>query len=162
MKFIGETNVAHAKGVEMRRDESARLTAADHAGWPSRPAWQEHIVEDGQVVDQRHFLERGLDAPPLRLARGGKARLFAEQAKSARIGLRQSGEQFDDGRLARAVFAEQRVYGAASDRKGSVVDCDGRPIDLADVLDRYVWPGGDTRLKARFGHSSELGNPNGT
>src|SRR6202020_1472917 len=146
MDFIVKANVVHAEGVEMRRDESARLTATDHAGWPSRRAWQEHIVEDGEVVDQRHFLERGLDAARLRLPRGGKARLLAEQAKSARIDLRQSGKQLDDGRLACAVFAEQRVYGAPSDQKGGVVDCDGRPVDLADPLDRYRGRPVDTGL----------------
>src|SRR5580704_14199716 len=115
-------------------------------------------VAHAKGVDQRHCLERGLDAARLRLAWGGKPRLLAEQAKSARIGLRQSGKQLDDGRLACAVFAEQRVYGAASDRKGSVVDCDGRPVDLADALDRYRGRPVDAGLKPLFGHRSGLWN----
>ena len=52
-----------------------------------------------------------------RLAGRGEPNLLAEQAKSARIRLRQTGEQLDDRRLARAVLAEQRMHGAARNRE---------------------------------------------
>ena len=88
--FIVEMDVAHAECLEMRRDEGLRLAAADHARWAGGSARQQHIVEDGQIIDERHLLERGLDPARLRLARRGETHFLAEEVKHAQIGLGQS------------------------------------------------------------------------
>jgi hypothetical protein len=56
---------------------------------------QQHVVENGEVVDQRHFLKRGLNSKRLGFAQGGEARRLTEDVKAAGIGLRESREQFD-------------------------------------------------------------------
>ena len=64
--LVVERDVGHAERGEMRCDERARMAAADHAQWADRTAGQQHVVEDREVVDQGHLLERGLDAARVR------------------------------------------------------------------------------------------------
>ena len=70
---------------------------------------QKHVVEHGQIRHQRHFLKRRLDAVAMRDPRRTQAHLVAENADCAVVGLDQTGKEFDDGRFAGAVFAEQRM-----------------------------------------------------
>ena len=72
--------------------------------------------------DQRHFLERGLDAAAhARRAASAKRDLARRTCRDApRSGCDQAGEQLDDRRLAGAVLAEQRVHacrGAMRERR---------------------------------------------
>ena len=76
-----------------------------------RRVGEEHVVEDRQVPDQRHFLEGGLDAEGVGGARRAEAGRLAVDREVALVGLDQAGEQLDDGGLAGAVLAEKRMNG---------------------------------------------------
>ena len=122
---------------EMGRDR-VRAPAARRS-WPKRPRGpirQQHIVEHGQIADQRQFLEGGLDA----MRMGDRAATVRRTGspnmrKPPRSGSDQAGKQLDDGRFAGAVLAEQRMHLAARDGEGGVVERDGGAVDLAHVLD---------------------------
>ena len=86
--FVVEANLAHAERLEMRRRAGPRLAAANDPERAGRPPRQQHVVEHGQRLDQRHLLEGGLDAARLRVARRQEAHALAEQAKAAAVGLR--------------------------------------------------------------------------
>ena len=68
---------------------------------------QEHVVVDAEVADQREVLVDRLDAVGARFARRGETHLFAFVDDRAGVGLMKSGEDLDQGGLARAVVANQ-------------------------------------------------------
>ena len=119
--LVVEVDAAEAEGREMRRDR-ARAPARRRM-MPSgadRRVGQQHVVEHGQIADQRHLLEGGLDAERVRVARAGRAAPRSPKTLNV-AGVRrdQAGEQLDHRRLAGAVLAEQRVDAAGRDRERS-------------------------------------------
>ena len=101
------------------RDRSARARGGGSCrSGPTGPVRQQHVVEHGEIVDQRHFLKRGLHAARLRVARRGEARRPRRTAGTPPAsGCDEAREQLDDRRFAGAVLAEQRMHRAARDRE---------------------------------------------
>ena len=65
-----------AQRREMRGDGGARRAAADDAAEAQRRIGHQHVVEDGQVLDEGHFLKRGLNAERV----GGPRRVDSDGA----------------------------------------------------------------------------------
>ena len=135
---------------KMFAQRGGRRPTADQADRPHWSIGQEHVVQDGQVPDQRHFLERRLNAESVGHARRAQARRVAEDLYAASIRQDQSGEQLDDRGFAGAVLAEQRVHASLRDRERDVVDCDGRAEGLAQIDD------GHCRVAGRLRHIRTL------
>ncbi len=139
----GEVEVAHLVvqiDVEVERcevvpDQRLRPAPPDQAEAVDWRVGQQHVVEDGQIPDQRHFLKGSLDAEPVRGPRAGEPHRLAEDADRAGIRLNQAGEQLDDGRLAGAVLTEQGMDLALRDDERHVVRGDRGPERLANALD---------------------------
>ena len=82
----GEVEVAHlvvqidlkVERCEVLPDLRLRPTAPDQAEPIDRRVGQQHVVEDGQIPDQRHLLKGGLDAEPVRGARAREPHRLAE------------------------------------------------------------------------------------
>ena len=62
--------------------------------------------------------------------------LAFDQSKHALVGLYHPGQDLDQGRLARAVAAEQRVDLSASDVEADVVEGLGHPVGLRNSMNR--------------------------
>ena len=116
----GEVEVAdlvvQMDGLEAHRGEVfgdglARAAAAHHAGRPDGRVGDQHVVEHGQVAHQGHFLECGLDAEAVRGLGRGEADRLAKDLDGAGVGGDKAGQDLDDGRLAGAVLAQQRMDG---------------------------------------------------
>ena len=154
----GEIEAAHlgvevdieAQRGEMFAQRRSGPPAADHADRPHRRIGQKHVVQDGQVGDQRHFLEGSLNAECVCDAWRTQACRLAEDLNAASVRQDQSGEKLDDGGFAGAVLAEQRVHASLSDRERDVVDCDGGAEGLAQIGD------GHRRIAGRLRHISTL------
>ena len=67
------------------------------------------ILGDGEIVEQREMLEHHADAAGTRFRRSGQDHLLALPAHLAFARLDQAVDGFDQGRFARAVFAQQRM-----------------------------------------------------
>ena len=67
------------------------------------------VLLDGQVGDQRQLLEHGGDAAFARLVGVGGAKLLAVDQDGAAVVADRAGQDLDEGALAGAVLAEQRV-----------------------------------------------------
>ena len=115
--LVVERDIGHVERGEMLADELAGPAAANRAQRPHRAVGQEHVVEDGEVLDQSHLLERRLNAALMRRARARQPRLLVEHPETTAVGKRQSGEQPDDRRFARAVLTEKGVDAAGADRE---------------------------------------------
>ena len=76
-----------AERVEMAADRIARRRAPDHAGRRRRRVGQQHVVEDGQIGDQGHLLERRLDAERVRGARRAEPTPRRRPGNDPRVGL---------------------------------------------------------------------------
>ena len=135
--IVVERDVGHSQRGEVARDEVACLASANSAERADGAVGQQHVVEDGKVADEGHFLEGCLDAAGMGSARRSQACFLAEDLEASGIRQDQTGEQFDDGRFAGAVLAKQRVHAAGRNGERHVVDRDGGTVDLANVLDGY-------------------------
>ena len=135
-----------AECVEMSAKRDFGGALPDHRRRPNRRIREEHVVENGQIADQRHLLERGLDAKRVRGARGAEAAEAAGNLEVAPIGLDQTGEQLDDRRFAGAVLAEEGVNGTRRDTKRDIIDRNRGAERFAQPLDR------DRRSAGRLRH----------
>ncbi len=81
-----QIDIVEAKIGKMLTHHRLGFASLDGPKRTGRAIRQEHVVEDGKVLDQRHFLEGGLDAALMRAPRRGKPRLFAEDPNDAGIG----------------------------------------------------------------------------
>ena len=132
--FIAQIDAGETERIEMGARPWLPPCGVRQAERIDRRIVQEDIFEDGQVADQGHFLECGLDAVAMRGARRIEPRVGAVDGDLARVGLHKSGEELDDGRLAGAIFAEQRVHGALIDREACAIDGNRRAERLANVM----------------------------
>ncbi len=103
---------------------------------------QGDVLGDAEVVEQREMLEDDTDAERARRARVGQRDGLALPEDLAGVGLQQAVEHLDQGRLARAVLAEQRVDLAGVDAEVDAVVGDQRAKALDEVAGLHQRAGG--------------------
>ena len=96
---------------------------------------QEHVVIDGQLVDQREVLEDRVDALGPGVVDAFRLVGLAVQEHAPAVLLLEAGDDLDQRRLARAVVAEQAEHLALAQRQVDVAQRRDRAEALGDVLD---------------------------
>ena len=71
---------------------------------------EQHVLGDGERLDEAKVLVHHRDAGRERVTRGGEAHRLAPQLDRAGVGLVEPGQDVRERALARAVLAEQRVH----------------------------------------------------
>ena len=114
--------------VIKRLDEAAEAARLDLAA-------EEDVGPDVEVVGEREVLVDRLDPDAARVHRAGELNLFAVEDDLAVFRRVNTGDAFDQRRLARAVVAEQTHHLAARDVETHVVDGDEAAEDFCQVAD---------------------------
>jgi hypothetical protein len=109
------------------------------------------VLGDGQVLHQVEFLVDGGDAEAH--GRDGRAEgdLLAAPAQTAGVGLVGAGQDFDEGRFAGAVLAEQAVHLTGLDVEVDAVegpDSGERLGDAGHAEQRWFWCHADSPWRA--------------
>src|SRR5829696_4308837 len=94
------------------------------------------VLGDGELVEEREVLEHHVDAEAARLDRRADAHRPALPGDLARTRLDHAVEDLDEGRLAGAVLAEERVDLAAPDREIDAVVGKKPAVALGDAAER--------------------------
>ena len=128
-----------AQFIQKGPDTYACGAAVDDAQPVGRAVGQQEVVKNRQVLDVRHFLERGMNTQSMRRFGVADADACAQHLNLSAVGRHQPGQQFDQRRFAGPVLAQQRVGAAACDGDGNIVHRTGGSVGLADLLylDRY-------------------------
>ena len=139
----GQREVAHHRvGVHVLEaetgevlDDGALAPAPVDLACHQRLVGQQHVLRDGHIVDQGHFLKCRLNAEHVGTGRASNGHIVAEHVNAAGILADQPGQDLDEGGLAGAVLADQRADLALRDGKRYVVEGDGRVEPLGEALD---------------------------
>lgn len=121
---------AKAQPLEMRCHEPLAPTPPELPQQPARGVRQQHVLGHGQVLDERHLLERRLDAVPVRRGRRIQPQRLAEQLDRALVGPDQPREELHHGGLARTILAQERVDLARPHRERGAIQRQGGTIGL--------------------------------
>ena len=140
----GKREVAHQRvGVHVVQAETGEVlhdgalaAAPVDLSRDERLVGQQHVLDDGQIVDQGHFLKRRLNAEPVRAGRAPDGHIVAEDVNAASVLSDQPGQNLDEGGLAGAVLADQRADLALRNGKGDIVEGNGRVKPLGEAFDR--------------------------
>ena len=98
-------------------------------------AAQEHVLEDGELVDQRQVLVDGVDPQRPRLVDAARRVWLAPQEHLAPVRFLEAADDLHQGRLAGAVVAEQAEDLALAEVQVDVAQARRRAEALGDVLD---------------------------
>ena len=130
------------RGMLMPMSSSARRASrfisrllSSGSGRMDALAAQEHVVVDGQFVDQRQVLVDGVDAFRARVVDALRFIRLAVQEHAARVLLLKAGDDLDQRRLARAVVAEQAEHLALAQVQVDVAQRRHGTEALGDVFD---------------------------
>ena len=128
-------HVVHAETGEVLHDGALAPAPVDLA-CHQRLVGQQHVLGDGQIVDQGHFLKRRLDAEHVGAGGSPDGHVVAEYVNAAGVLADQPGQNLDEGGLAGAVLADQRADLTLRNGEGDVVEGDGRVKPLGKAFDR--------------------------
>ncbi len=119
--------LAHFLVIE-RLDEPPQAARLDLAA-------EENVCADVEIVGERQVLVDRLDPDAARVHRARELDWLAVEDDLAVFRRMDAGDAFDEGRLARAVVAEQAHHLAACDVEAHVVDRDESAEDFCQVAD---------------------------
>src|SRR3954466_5125504 len=84
---------------------------------------REHVLEQGELLEEADFLEGAGDAEPRALIRRQPDQVGLSEGERARVGLIDAGEEVQQRRLASAVRTDQPEDRPRKDVQGDVVQC---------------------------------------
>ena len=93
------------------------------------------VLLDGEVGDQRQFLEHGGDAARLRGVRIGRAIVLAIDEDRAAVMAHGARQDLDEGAFPGAVLAEQRMHLAGAGTEFSLAQRDDAAIAFRQAVD---------------------------
>src|SRR5699024_9484690 len=90
------------------------------------------VLRDRKLAEQVRLLVYGCDASRDRIGRGREREVFLIECDLASIGELRPGEDLDQGRLSRAVLADEGVHGPGENFEVGVPDSTHGPEALRD------------------------------
>jgi hypothetical protein len=96
---------------------------------------QQHILQHRQVRHQGEFLEGGLQAVAMSVARLAHDDRPAMDADTPPIGLDRPAEQLDHRRLAGAILAEERMHRPAAHAEARAIERTRGAVSLDDAFE---------------------------